>query len=77
MIDDDDGCRMMYVNEAAVKHYGATREEILTWRIPDWDPNFTYEKLDEHVEEIKKLKNLTIESLHRIKGGSIVRWKYP
>ncbi|MDO8811972.1 MAG: PAS domain S-box protein, partial [Gallionella sp.] len=72
MIDDDDGCRMMYVNEAAVKHYGATREEILTWRIPDWDPNFTYEKLDEHVEEIKKLKNLTIESLHRVKGGSIV-----
>ena len=72
MIDDDDGCRMMYVNEAAVKHYGTTREKILTWHIPDWDPNFTYEKLDEHVKEIKKLKNLTIESQHRVKGGSIV-----
>ncbi len=72
MIDDDDGCRMMYVNEAAVTHYGATREEILAWRIPDWDPNFSYEMLAQHVEEIKKLKNLTIESLHRVKGGSIV-----
>ena len=72
MIDDDDGCRMIYVNEAAVKHYGATREEIMTWRIPDWDPNFTYEMLPQHVEDIKKLKNLTIESHHRVKGGSIV-----
>ena len=72
MIDDEDGCRMMYVNEAALKHYGATREEILTWRIPDWDPNFSYEMLPQHVEEIKKLRNLTIESLHRLKGGQIV-----
>ncbi len=72
MIDDDDGCRMMYVNEAAIKHYGATREEIMTWRIPDWDPNFSYEMLPQHVEDIKKLKNLTIESRHRVKGGSIV-----
>lgn len=72
MIDDEDGCRMMYVNEAAVKHYGADREEILTWRIPDWDPNFSYEMLPQHVEDIKKLKNLTIESHHRVAGGAIV-----
>ncbi|MDH5719093.1 MAG: PAS domain S-box protein [Spirochaetia bacterium] len=72
MIDDDDNCRMTFVNEAAVKHFGAPREEILTWRIPDWDPNFTYEKLPEHVKEIKSIKNLTIESLHRKKSGEIV-----
>lgn len=72
MIDDDDGCRMIYVNEAAIKHYGAPREEILTWRIPDWDPNFSYENLAQHVEEVKKLKHLTIESHHRIKSGLIV-----
>ncbi|MDH4285036.1 MAG: PAS domain S-box protein, partial [Gallionellaceae bacterium] len=71
-IDDDDGCRMIYVNEAAVKHYGLPREEILKWRIPDWDPNFSYADLPKHVEEIKKLGNLTIESTHRIKGGELV-----
>ncbi len=72
LIDDDDNCRMAYVNEAAVKHFGAPREEILTWRIPDWDPNFTHEKLPEHVAEVKKIGNLLIESTHRVKGGELV-----
>ncbi len=72
MIDDEDGCRMAYVNEAAVQHFGAPREEILTWRIPDWDPNFSYENLDQHVKEVKKLKKLAIESQHRLKNGAIV-----
>ena len=72
MIDDDDDCRMMYVNEAAVRHYGASRAEILTWRIPDWDPNFSYDMLPQHVANIKKVKHLTIESQHRLKDGSIV-----
>ncbi|MDH5721141.1 MAG: ATP-binding protein [Spirochaetia bacterium] len=72
LIDDDDKCKMIYVNEAAVKHYGVPKEEILKWRIPDWDPNFSYEKLDEHVEEVKKIRNLFIESEHKIKGGKEV-----
>ncbi|MDH4099461.1 MAG: PAS domain-containing sensor histidine kinase [Nitrospirota bacterium] len=72
MIDDEDDCRMIYVNEAAVKHFGAPREEILAWRIPDWDPNFSYEKLPEHVEQVKNIKNLFIESVHRVKSGELV-----
>ncbi|MDH5717568.1 MAG: ATP-binding protein [Spirochaetia bacterium] len=69
LIDDNDKCKMIYVNEAAVTHFGVPKEEILTWRIPDWDPNFSFDKLDEHVEEVKKIKNLFIESQHKIKGG--------
>ncbi len=72
LIDDDENCRMAYVNEAAVKHFGAPREEILTWRIPDWDPSFSHEKLPEHVAEVKKIGNLIIESVHRVKGGKLV-----
>lgn len=72
LIDDDDNCRMAYVNEAAIRHFGAAREEILTWHIPDWDPNFTHERLSEHVEEVKKIKNLIIETRHRVKGGELV-----
>lgn len=72
MIDDDDNCKMIYVNEAARKHFGASLEEIYTWRIPDWDPNFSYDKLHEHVEEIKQTKNLSIETLHKVKDGRIV-----
>ncbi len=72
MIDDDENCRMIYVNEAARKHYGASLDEIYKWRIPDWDPNFTYERLSDHVEEIKRLKHLDIESLHKVNGNEIV-----
>jgi PAS domain S-box-containing protein len=72
LIDDDDNCRMIYVNEAAVQHFGAPREEILTWRIPDWDPNFSYEMLPQHVEKIRKVKNQFIETTHRVKGGQVV-----
>ncbi|HZW26637.1 MAG TPA: PAS domain S-box protein [Gallionella sp.] len=71
VIDDDDNCRMVYVNEAAVRHFGAPREEILTWRIPDWDPNFTYEMLPQHVEKIRQVQNLFIESVHRVKDGEL------
>ncbi len=72
LIDDDDGCRMAYVNEAAIRHFGAPREEILTWRIPDWDPSFSHDDLPRHAEEVKKIRNLTIESTHRLKSGERV-----
>jgi len=72
LIDDDDNCHMIYVNEAAVRHFGAPREEILTWRIPDWDPNFSYEMLPQHVEKMRKVKNQFIETTHRVKDGQVV-----
>ncbi|OGS93346.1 MAG: hypothetical protein A2061_01230 [Gallionellales bacterium GWA2_59_43] len=72
VIDDDDNCRMAYVNEAAVQHFGVPRDEILTWRIPDWDPSFTYEMLPQHVEKIRQVQNLFIESEHRVRGGELV-----
>ncbi|MDH3393031.1 MAG: PAS domain S-box protein, partial [Desulfobulbaceae bacterium] len=73
LIDIEDGFRMAYVNEAAVHHYGAPREEILTWRIPDWDPNFVaVDDLDAHLAEMKANPGLVIETLHRVKGGELV-----
>ncbi|MDH3354843.1 MAG: response regulator [Chromatiales bacterium] len=76
MIDNEDGFRLAYVNEAAVKHYGASREELMTWSIPDWDPHFTEADLPAHLEEIKANadsdKTLTIETQHRTKSGEII-----
>jgi len=72
LIDIEDGFRMAYVNEAAVRHYGATREEILTWRIPDWDPNFAVEDLDAHLAQMRAHPGMVIETLHRVKGGELV-----
>ena len=72
MLDVNDGCRMMYVNEASVKHFGASREQILSWRIPDWNPVITYEMLDAHMANVRKAKNITFETLHRLHNGSVV-----
>ena len=69
LIDIEDGFRMAYVNEAAVRHYGAPREEILTWRIPDWDPLFTVDDLDAHLERMRANPGQVIETIHRVDGG--------
>ncbi|MDH5358179.1 MAG: PAS domain S-box protein [Gammaproteobacteria bacterium] len=69
---DSETSRMLYVNEAAVKHYGVPREEILTWRIPDWDPNFVEQDLRPHIEEIRNNPGTIIESQHKVHGSRIV-----
>jgi len=45
LIDDDEKLPDGLCQRGPLKHFGARREEILTWRHPDWDPNFTHEKL--------------------------------
>ncbi|MDH5447107.1 MAG: response regulator [Gammaproteobacteria bacterium] len=69
---DSESSRMIYVNEAAVKHYKAPREEILTWRIPDWDPSFSEEDLAPHVEDIKHQPGMLLETVHKTKTGEMV-----
>ncbi len=72
IIDLDDGCRMCYVNEAAVRHFGASQEEIYTWHLPDWDPSITVDTLPDGIEMVEQKQKLLTESRHRIANGSIV-----
>ncbi|HIJ90452.1 MAG: PAS domain S-box protein [Desulfobulbaceae bacterium] len=72
LLDVEDGFRMAYVNEAAVRHYGVEREEILSWRIPDWDPNFTVGDLDTHLAAMRAHPGMVIETVHRVKAGKLV-----
>jgi PAS domain S-box-containing protein len=72
MVDFDDGGRMCYVNEAATRHFGAPREEILTWHVPDWDPDFTVDAVTQLLETVEKMQRLYLKSRHRIADGSIV-----
>ncbi|HMV43319.1 MAG TPA: ATP-binding protein [Leptospiraceae bacterium] len=72
MVNLDDHGKMIYVNEASVRHYKAPRETIYSWRVFDWDPNFTPENFPFLVEEIKNKKRLHLESKHKVADGSIV-----
>ncbi len=69
---DSESSQMMFVNAAAIKHYGASKEEILTWCIPDWDPHFSNDDLAQHLEIIKNNPGMIIETEHKVKGGELV-----
>ena len=72
VLDPTDGFRMVYVNEATCQHFGMDREQLMSLRIPDWDPVFEIENVDAMWNELKKGKPMRFESLHRIASGELV-----
>lgn len=63
--------RFFYVNEAACRSLGYTREELLTMTVHDIDPNFPKELWKDNWKNLKKRRFYTHESLHRAKDGRI------
>lgn len=67
---DSDG-RFIYVNEAACRALGYSREELLSLSVPDIGPAFPQDVWDRHWQELKERGNLIFENLHRAKDGRI------
>lgn len=72
LIDVADNNRLAYVNSAAARHWGASKDELMTWRIPDWDPTFDEQKTAEHFPEMLNQPGVLLETSHRLKSGQIV-----
>jgi two-component system cell cycle sensor histidine kinase/response regulator CckA len=72
VLDPADGGRMVYANRAACSHYGRSREELLTMRIPDWDPAYDMEKMGPALQKMKQGKPMHIETMHRVASGELV-----
>jgi PAS domain S-box-containing protein len=72
LVDLDDNGRMLYINKAAENHYGVTREEIINWFIPDWDPNFTHDKIPEFADLIENKKIMQLFTHHKTVKKGIV-----
>ncbi len=66
----DDTKRFVYVNEAACRSLGYTREELLTLRIPDIAPQHDPERFQQRLTSIQQGRSATYESLHRRKDGT-------
>lgn len=66
-----EGGRIFYVNDAACRSLGYTREELLTLAIPDIDPIFQEERFAEHWRDIREKGYATFETLHRAKDGRV------
>nr|MBN2276559.1 sigma 54-interacting transcriptional regulator [candidate division Zixibacteria bacterium] len=63
---------IVYVNEAACRALGYTRDELLHMSILDIDPNFNIDIWPEHWSRIKDYKSKIFETQHRAKSGEII-----
>ena len=63
--------RIVYVNEAACRALGRSREELLSLSIPDIDPLFPKEAWEAHWEKVKTRGSMTFETQHQTKQGRV------
>ncbi len=63
--------RIIYVNDAACRITGYTREELLSMTVFDIDPQLTPEGWDWHWRQKKACGSLLVESCHRAKDGRV------
>ena len=63
--------RIVYVNEAACRSLGRSREELLSLSIPDIDPLFPKEAWETFWEEVKPRGSMTFETQHQTKQGRV------
>ncbi len=66
----EDG-RLFYVNDAACRTLGYSREELVGMSMPDIDPTHPPEVFAEHWRNLRKHGSITMESLHRAKDGRV------
>jgi PAS domain S-box-containing protein len=67
----DSETRLIYVNDAACRSLGYSREELLSMTISDIDPDFQPEAWPQHLEKLRKYGSVTHESRHRTRDGRI------
>ncbi len=72
VLDPADDFRMVYVNEAAVRHFGVSREKLLTLRVRDWDPAYAKARGQSNWEKLKVTRFAIFESEHHLADGRVV-----
>lgn len=63
--------RIFYVNDAACRTLGYSREELVSMTISDIAPTFPPEVFAEHWRELQQKGSITFESVHRAKDGRV------
>ena len=73
-IYDKETLEFLEVNEAAITHYGYTREEFLSMKITQIRPESELKRLKEHLERQPRTNGLSTEPIwkHRKKNGQVI-----
>lgn len=61
----------VYVNEAACRALGYSREELLSMTVPDFHPDFPAESWPKRWQETRERGSFTFETYHRAKDGRV------
>ncbi len=64
--------RFHYVNEAACRSLGYSRDELLSMTVHQLDPGFPEAAWPEHWELLKKSGSMTFQSSHRTRDGVLI-----
>jgi len=62
---------LTFFNNAVMKSFGYTREELKQMSVPDLDPNFPIDKFDSIFEDLIQKKHIEVESVNKRKNGDI------
>jgi two-component system cell cycle sensor histidine kinase/response regulator CckA len=63
--------RLLYVNDAACRALGYTREELLTMSVHDISPEYPSEVWPAHWADLQKRGSFLFETTHRAKDGTV------
>ncbi len=72
VLDPADDFRLVDANEAAVRHFGLSRDQLLKMRIRDWDPDYAQTQLTKLQEQLREAKFAVFESKHHLSDGRVV-----
>jgi two-component system cell cycle sensor histidine kinase/response regulator CckA len=64
--------RLIYVNDRTCEVLGYSREELLSMRIQEINPEFPAERWPHHWEALRKRRTFSAESTHRAKDGHLI-----
>ncbi len=66
----EDG-NITYANNAACSSMGYSREELLTMKVFEIDPDFPLSGWEQHKQDLKRLGTMSFESRHKTKDGHL------
>ena len=64
--------RLIYVNDRVCEALGYSREELLSMKIQEINPEFPPERWPYHWDELRKRRIFSAESTHRAKDGHLI-----
>jgi two-component system, cell cycle sensor histidine kinase and response regulator CckA len=68
----DEQARILYVNQETSRMLGYTREELVSLRVPDIDPDYSVERWPAHWRDLQQKRSLMFPGHHRTKDGRLV-----